>query len=197
VAEEGKLKGTYCDGWYQFCTDKRGAWINPEDIVVNLFTLRGFDPDVSTAILPGKPPIHRRHVILSEAKNPILQSIHISSGARVKSARLTKGRLEIVLSYFSGQASNTLVSGLPVPKAVSADGRVLTRRQRLEPEALDPGAAWPPARATLKPRQIGAEGPNDEGWAYNPGCDKNSPKKHLLIKALQAKSDLHLTINLY
>jgi len=190
VAEEGKLKGSYCDGWYQFCTDKRGAWINPENIFVNLFTLRGFDPDVSTAILPAKPPIHRPHVILSdlsrvalakrEAKNPILQSIHISSGARVKSARLTKGRLEIVLSCFPGQVSNTLVSGLPVPEAVSADGRALTRRERLEPETLNPGAPWPP----------------EEGWAYNPGYDNKSEKQHLIIKAPHTKSDLHLTIAL-
>lgn len=162
VAEEGKLKGTYCDGWYEFCTDRRGAWINPEDIYVNLFTLRGHDPDVSTMILPGKP------------------AIHISSGARVKSARLSKGRLEIILSYFPGQASNTLVSALAAVKSVVAGGRPLFQREQLEPQALDPGVPWPA----------------DEGWAYKATQRDKSPKRQLFIKAVHNQANLRLIINL-
>jgi hypothetical protein len=162
VAEEGKLKGAYCDGWYEFCTDRRGAWINPEDIYVNLFSLRGHDPDVSTMILPGKP------------------AIHISSGARVKSARLSKGRLEIILSHFPGRVSNSLVSGLVLPRSVSVDGRILSRWQRLEPESLGARAPWPV----------------DEGWTYNGVGDAKSPRRYLLVKAVHNKAEVELVINL-
>ena len=115
VPEEGKLKGTYCDGWYEFCTDKRGAWINPEDILVNLFTLRGHNPDVSTAILgpSGKP-------------------IHISSGARVSAASVSRETLSATLTHFPGFASHTLVAPASAPTAVQVEGRPLAPADNLE-----------------------------------------------------------------
>lgn len=114
IEEEGKLKGTYCDGWYEYCTDKRGAWINPEDIVVNLFALGGFDPDVSTALLPD--PISARS---AEPR------IHISSGARVRDAKLERGAISFSLEYFAGETSHTLVAGVGEPASVTADGQAV------------------------------------------------------------------------
>ena len=48
--EDGELKGTYPDGFYGFCTEGRGPHLNPEDIMVNVYTLRGLDPGIKTAI---------------------------------------------------------------------------------------------------------------------------------------------------
>jgi hypothetical protein len=114
IEEEGKLKGTYCDGWYEHMTDKRGAWINPEDIMVNLFALMGFDPDVSTALLPD--PI---------AERGTRPRVHISSGARVRKAQTERGGLSFELGYFAGETSHTLVSGLNKPTRVEVDGKPL------------------------------------------------------------------------
>jgi hypothetical protein len=111
IEEEGKLKGTYCDGWYGHMTDKRGAWINPEDILVNLFALQGFDPDVSSALLPDP--------IAHPGSKP---RVHISSGARVRDAQQGRGEVSFTLGYFAGETSHTLVAGLNKPTRVTADG---------------------------------------------------------------------------
>lgn len=110
IADEGRLKGTYCDGWYEHFTDKRGAWINPEDIMVNLFALMGFDPDVSTAIVPD--PI----------ASPRAQSrVHISSGARVSDVERTRSMTAFKLTYSAGETSHTLIAGIRKPTRVTAD----------------------------------------------------------------------------
>ncbi|UCH36363.1 MAG: hypothetical protein JSV65_08420 [Armatimonadota bacterium] len=111
VEEAGKLKGTYCDGWYEHCTDGRGPWINPEDIMVNLFALMGFDPDVSTALLPD--PIARRRAT---------PRVHVSSGARVTDARMDRGAISFGLKYSAGETSHTLIAGVNKPTRVAAHG---------------------------------------------------------------------------
>ena len=73
--EDGELKGTYPDGFYGFCTEGRGPHLNPEDIMVNVYTLRGLDPGIKTAIV-GK--------------------IHLSSGAMVDELNLAdNGQLSL------------------------------------------------------------------------------------------------------
>ena len=57
--EEGELKGTYPDGFYGFCTEGRGPHLNPEDIMVNVYTLRGLDPGIKTSIVGGDTPQFR------------------------------------------------------------------------------------------------------------------------------------------
>ena len=42
--DDGERKGTYPDGFYGFCTEGKGPHLNPEDIMVNIYTLRGLDP---------------------------------------------------------------------------------------------------------------------------------------------------------
>ena len=126
IADEGKLKGTYCDGWYEHLTDKRGAWINPEDIIVNLFALMGFDPDVSTAIVPD--PI--------ADPTPQLR-VHISSGARVSDARPGRDSVSFRLSYVVGEISHTPVAGIRRPSRVTVD------KQMIPPGDLSSaGTAW-------------------------------------------------------
>ncbi len=92
---EGELKGTYPDGFYGYCTEGRGPHINPEDIMVNLYTLRGLNPDISTEIV---------HVQDNR--------VHVSSGARVD--RLDYGdsdRLRFTLRYIPNETSYCIIAG--------------------------------------------------------------------------------------
>ena len=97
--EDGALKGTYPDGFYGFCTEGKGPHLNPEDIMVNVYTLRGVDPGIKTAIVG---------------------EIHLSSGAIVDEPTLTdKGQLNWQLSYAENETSYTLIVGYGrVPQAL-------------------------------------------------------------------------------
>ena len=96
---DGELKGTYPDGFYGYCTEGRGPHINPEDIMVNLYALRGLDPDISTAI-----------VSIDDSR------IHISSAAKVQDAILSSDEaegesLKFNLRYAQNEISYTLIRG--------------------------------------------------------------------------------------
>lgn len=89
--DDGELKGTYPDGFYGFCTEGKGPHLNPEDIMVNVYTLRGLDPGIKTAIV---------------------DDVHLSSGAKIdKVTRTDAGQLNWQLSYVEGELSYTLIVG--------------------------------------------------------------------------------------
>ena len=89
--EDGELKGTYPDGFYGFCTEGRGPHLNPEDIMVNVYTLRGLDPGIKTAIAG---------------------EVHLSSGAKVDGLTLTDtGQLNWQLSYAENETSYSVIIG--------------------------------------------------------------------------------------
>ena len=99
--EDGELKGTYPDGFYGFCTEGKGPHLNPEDIMVNVYTLRGLDPGIKTAIAGD---------------------IHLSSGANVNTLTLTNdNQLNWQLSYAENEISYTLIAGYGrAPQALRA-----------------------------------------------------------------------------
>ncbi len=89
--EDGELKGTYPDGFYGFCTEGKGPHLNPEDIIVNVYTLRGLDPGIKTTIVGD---------------------VHLSSGAKVDALTVTDtGQLSWQLSYAENESSYTLIVG--------------------------------------------------------------------------------------
>ena len=89
--EEGELKGTYPDGFYGFCTEGKGPHLNPEDIMANVYALRGLDPGIKT-LITGE--------------------IHVSSGARVEKLTLTDtDQLNWQLSYAENETSYSLIVG--------------------------------------------------------------------------------------
>ena len=89
--EDGELKGTYPDGFYGFCTEGKGPHLNPEDIMVNIYKLRGLDPGIKTAITGD---------------------IHLSSGAKVDALTLTDaGQLNWQLNYAENETSYALIVG--------------------------------------------------------------------------------------
>ena len=88
---DGELKGTYPDGFYGFCTEGKGPHLNPEDIMVNVYMLRGLDPGVKTAIVG---------------------SIHLSSGANPETVNASRnGELKWTLNYAENEISHTLIIG--------------------------------------------------------------------------------------
>ena len=99
--DDGELKGTYPDGFYGFCTEGKGPHLNPEDIMVNVYTLRGLDPGIKTAISGD---------------------VHLSSGAKVDAlTRTDTGQLNWQLSYAEGEVSYALVIGCGrVPQTLRA-----------------------------------------------------------------------------
>ena len=93
---EGDLKGTYPDGLYDFCTERRGPHINPEDIMVNLYTLRGFDPDISTSICRVEG-----------------NRIYVSAGAKIDGLNHDdkSDRLAFTLRYVQNETSYCSIAG--------------------------------------------------------------------------------------
>ena len=99
--DDGEHKGTYPDGFYGFCTEGKGPHLNPEDIMVNFYALRGLDPSIKTAIAGG---------------------IHLSSGAKVDAlTRTNNGQLKWQLSYAENEISYALIVGYGrLPQALRA-----------------------------------------------------------------------------
>lgn len=99
--EDGELKGTYPDGFYGFCTEGKGPHLNPEDIIVNVYTLRGLDPGIKTAIAGN---------------------VHLSSGAKVDALTVSDtGQLNWQLSYAENEVSHALIVGYGrVPRGLQA-----------------------------------------------------------------------------
>ena len=89
--EDGELKGTYPDGFYGFCTEGKGPHLNPEDIIVNVYALRGLDPGIKTTIAGD---------------------VHLSSGAKVNALTVSDtGKLNWQLSYAENEISYALIVG--------------------------------------------------------------------------------------
>jgi hypothetical protein len=118
--DEGKLKGTYPDSITDFI-HRNPAFINPEDIAVNVLALNGFDPDIKTVqVAVGK------------------QRLVVSSGADIVSTRSAQERLSLTLRYFAGELSHTLIANAAEPKSIACDGRPLPRSH----EPLQRQAGW-------------------------------------------------------
>lgn len=114
---EGEFRGTYPDSLHESCKEGRPPYISPENIMANLYTLRGQDPDISTAII--------RH------ENG---RIHLSSGAQIEtSSRDGDGRLHFKLSYVYSETSHTIITGYGrIPSAVKAHNQDLSCVENLE-----------------------------------------------------------------
>ena len=93
---EGELKGTYPDFLDNFCLDRKGPHLNPENILVNMFALRNLDPDISTGVAHYQS-----------------NRVHVSSGARVEDIS-TDSNIGVCfrLRYVQFETSYTVVAGL-------------------------------------------------------------------------------------
>ncbi len=92
---EGEFKGTYPDGLYESCTEGRAPHVNPENIMVNFYTLRGQDPDISTVVLRNENG-----------------RIHLSSGAKIQVSENSNDEgLVFRLKYLENETSYTIIAG--------------------------------------------------------------------------------------
>lgn len=109
--DEGKLKGTYPDSITDFIR-RNPAYINPEDIAINVLALHGFDPDIKTVrVRLGK------------------QGLVVSSGAEIEAADAKGTTLSLTLRYFAKELSHTMIANATEPKSIICDGRPLPRAQ--------------------------------------------------------------------
>ena len=93
---EGELKGTYPDFLDNFCLDRKGPHLNPENILVNMFALRNLDPDISTGVAHYQS-----------------NRVHVSSGARVEDISTDSNiGVSFRLRYVQFETSYTVVAGL-------------------------------------------------------------------------------------
>lgn len=135
---EGELRGSYPDGFYGFCTERKGPHLNPEDIMANLFALRGHDPDISTVIA-------RRNGA----------RLHISAAGRLSGLSAGPGAVEFDVASFPSQDTHILIGNINALTGVTVDGREL---ERLDPSSGDlegwsqaDGATYATIRARHQP----------------------------------------------
>jgi hypothetical protein len=116
----GDRVGTYPDSISDF-KKLNPAFLNPEDILINVLKLRGHDPDVKTVRLTGG------------GHGPVV----ISSGAWIQQAEIKDSTLVLDLRYFAGETSHTLISGLNT-KTIQHENQVLS----LSPNPLKNSGGW-------------------------------------------------------
>ena len=106
---EGNLIGTYPDSISNF-EKRNGAFINPEDILLNQLTLEGFDPDIHSIILRKDQP---DYTVLSTAAT----ILHAASNSQ---------KTDLVLKYYTGCTIYAMITNVAQkPEEVKVDGTVL------------------------------------------------------------------------
>jgi hypothetical protein len=118
---DGARIGAYPDSISRF-ERRNPAFLNPEDILVNLFALQGHDPDIKTARVrrPGG-------------------DIVISSGAEIKAAEATSLGARFEVHSAVGDPNHALLAGLK-PRDVLVNGRQLP--PSADPVRRQPGWWW-------------------------------------------------------
>ena len=109
-----KSAGCYPDSFDLRLNERNPADINPEDIMVNAYTLRGFDPGIKTKKLERKG-----------------ETLTISSGARIERVSGDE-TISISLSFFNGATVNTLLTPVPNVSRILLGDRELKEADRLE-----------------------------------------------------------------
>jgi hypothetical protein len=118
---DGPRVGAYPDSISRF-EQRNPAFLNPEDILVNVLALHSHDPDVKTARL-------------KTARGEIV----VSSGAGIEQLRASASELRFRLNYFAGEPSHALVAGVK-PAEVKANGQPLPKSE--QPLQREPGWWW-------------------------------------------------------
>lgn len=104
-----KLKGTYPDSISNF-EKRNGAFINPEDILVNQLALEGFDPDI-------------RSVVLNKHQSDYKV---LSAAATIVNASHENQQYELMLKYYAGCTIYAMITNIEQPpEYVTVDGEVL------------------------------------------------------------------------
>ncbi len=124
---DGDKIGTYPDSIARF-EQRNPAFINPEDILVNVLALAGHDPDVQTARLPDQP------------------QILFSSGAKILKMEKLGRSLRVRLGFFGGEASHSLSSGFR-PHEIRAGDQIVPKLDHSP--GREPGWWWDEQRGRM------------------------------------------------
>lgn len=124
----GPTKGTYPDSWVLDGDSPQGPYINPEDVVKNVWVLKGINPELRTIVV--KP---RR-----ESKPGISRNIHITAPVDVTFPSLSSEVLKFSLASKSdGHTIHCLVTGLPSPERISCNNKVLAKGKHWQYDEVD------------------------------------------------------------
>ena len=109
--DSGERIGAYPDSISKFEV-RNPAFLNPEDILVNVLAMSGHDPDIKSLRVEaaGKP-------------------VTISSAARIKGGRVSADAIRFELSWFEGELSHSMISGLRTAGIIRVDGESLPQSQ--------------------------------------------------------------------
>ncbi len=118
---DGERIGTYPDSISRF-EQRNPAFINPEDILLNLLALEGHDPDIKTARV-------------KTARGEVV----VSSGARILNPQAAGDGVRFQLAWFQGEPSHSLVAGIK-PREVRVNGQPLGASST--PLRREPGWWW-------------------------------------------------------
>ncbi len=118
---DGERIGSYPDSISNF-EQRNPAFLNPEDILVNVLALSGHDPDIKTQILK------------SDRGNLV-----VSSGANITALRQEDSAVGFELRFFTAELSHTLVVG-PKPREVLVNGNRLP--ESAQPARREAGWSW-------------------------------------------------------
>jgi hypothetical protein len=118
---DGQRIGAYPDSISKFEL-RNPAFLNPEDILVNVLALKGHDPDVKTARLK----VRSRELVLS-------------SGATIDKLEGTAAGVRFQLNFFAGEYSHALITGLR-PEAIRVNAKLLPESKT--PLRREPGWWW-------------------------------------------------------
>ena len=117
----GNDTGLYPDSISDF-KKRNPAFINPEDILLNVLALQGHDPDIKS------------QRVGSGASGTV-----ISSGARIRVLAAEKGSLKFALQGFAGETSHILVK-IAEPREVLVNGQPLPKSA--SPVRRESGWSW-------------------------------------------------------
>jgi hypothetical protein len=114
-----ELAGTYPDSFGQWFTHRNGAYINPEDIQVNLMALKGSDPGLRSALVDMGGPVH------------------VCAPGDV-AAQASEGRLSVQAKYVPGEIVYLSVGPVEPTQAFAATSgeTQLTRQPGLKPGTI-------------------------------------------------------------
>jgi len=118
---DGPRIGTYPDSISEF-ERRNPAFLNPEDVMVNVLALQGHDPDVKTARLSTPQG-----------------DVTLCSGGSIEHPRATAAGVAFDLAWFGGETSHALVGNLK-PREVRVDGQPLPKSA--SPLGRGPGWWW-------------------------------------------------------
>jgi hypothetical protein len=116
---DGKSKGTYPDSWELLQNHANPADINPENILVNLLALKGYDPGLKHKVFQAGDD----SLFVTTIAEMVSATIDVRRAIKLRLRFLSGAKSYVVVSGLSSRATPRVVlNGAPLPPAEDVDG---------------------------------------------------------------------------